>query len=361
MARTTLFPFYAGLFTAVWLRLLGARVGKNVEASTVVALPRLLHVDDRAFLADDVLAAPYELRGGWVRLGHSRIGDSAFVGNSGVVGPDRSVADGALIGVLSDTPAVVPDGSSWLGRPPMRLRRVAEQHDPARTFAPPRSLRTARTAVELCRVVPLMLSSLLQLTLTYALLYLWGTVGVWYAVAAAGLLMCAVGVVAGLVTTAVKWTLMGRFTAERHPLWSAFVWRNELWDVFVEMLAVPWLVNPAIGTPVLNWWLRSMGAKIGRGVWCETHWFPEPDLIRVGDGAVVNRGCVLQTHLFHDRVMRLEPVDLERRSVLGPRSIVLPGSSLGEAARVEAGSLVMAAERVPAAGHWQGSPITRAD
>lgn len=360
MARTTLFPLYAGLFTPVWLRLLGARVGKNVEASTVLALPRLLQIDDRAFLADDVLAAPYELRGGWVRLGHSRIGDSAFVGNSGVVGPDRSVADGALIGVLSDTPAMVPDGSSWLGRPPMRLRRVAEQHDPARTFAPPRSLRIARTAVELCRVVPLMLSSLLQLTLTYALLYLWDTVGVWYAVAAAGLLMCAAGVVAGLVTTAAKWALMGRFTAERHPLWSAFVWRNELWDVFVEMLAVPWLVNPAIGTPVLNWWLRSMGAKIGRGVWCETHWFPEPDLISVGDGAVVNRGCVLQTHLFHDRVMRLEPVSLERRSVLGPHSIVLPGSALGEAARVDAGSLVMAAERVPAAGHWQGTPITRA-
>nr|WTB32325.1 amino acid adenylation domain-containing protein [Streptomyces sp. NBC_00830] len=360
MARTTLFPFYAGLFTPVWLRLLGARVGKNVEASTVLALPRLLHIADRAFLADDVLAAPYELRGGWVRLGHSRIGDSAFVGNSGVVGPDRSVADGALIGVLSDTPALVPEGSSWLGRPAMELRRVAEQHDTARTFAPPRSLRAARTAVELCRVIPMMVSSLLQLTLTYALLYLWDVVGVWYAVAATGLLMCVAGVAAGLVTTAAKWVLMGRFTAERHPLWSAFVWRNELWDVFVEMLAVPWLVGPATGTPVLNWWLSSMGAKIGRGVWCETHWFPEPDLISVGDGAVVNRGCVLQTHLFHDRIMRLEPVELKRRSVLGPHSIVLPGSELGEAARIGAGSLVMAAERIPPAGRWQGIPITRA-
>ncbi|MFD5076166.1 Pls/PosA family non-ribosomal peptide synthetase [Streptomyces sp. NPDC058371] len=361
MARTTLFPLYAGLFTPVWLRLLGAHVGRNVEASTVVALPRLLRVDDRAFLADDVLAAPYELRDGWVRLGTAGIGDSAFVGNSGVVGPDRSVADGALIGVLSDTPAEVPAGSSWLGRPAMRLRRVAEQHDPARTFAPSSSLRAARTAVELGRAVPMMLSSLLQLALTYVLLGLWDTLGAWCAVAAAGLLMCGAGVVAGLVTTAAKWVLMGCFTAGRHPLWSGFVWRNELWDVFVEMLAVPWLVGPATGTPVLNWWLRSMGARIGRGVWCETYWFPEPDLISVGDGAVVNRGCVLQTHLFHDRVMRLEPVALASRSVLGPHSIVLPGSALGEAARVGAGSLVMAAERVPAAGHWQGTPITRAD
>ncbi|KUN09451.1 amino acid adenylation protein [Streptomyces yokosukanensis] len=361
MARTALFPLYAGLFTPVWLRLLGARVGKDVESSTVVALPRLLRIDDRAFLADDVLAAPYETRGGWVRLGNSRIGEGAFVGNSAVVGPDRSVADGALIGVLSDTPVTVPEGSSWLGRPAMRLRRVAERHDPARTFAPPPVLRAARGAVELCRVVPLLISSGLQLALTYALLYLWHFYGAGCAVAAAGLLMCGAAAVAGLLTTAAKWALMGRFTAERHPLWSAFVWRNELWDVFVEMLAVPWLVTPATGTPVLNWWLRSMGARIGRGVWCETHWFPEPDLISVGDGAAVNRGCVLQTHLFHDRVMRLEPVDVRSRSVLGPHSILLPGSALQEAARVGAGSLVMAAERVPAAGRWEGTPITRAD
>ncbi|WP_370076617.1 Pls/PosA family non-ribosomal peptide synthetase [Streptacidiphilus sp. MAP12-16] len=358
LARGALFPLYASLLTPVWLRILGARIGRSVEVSTVLTLPKLLQVGDRAFLADDVLAASYEARGGWVRLGHSRVGDTAFVGNSGIVGPDRTVGDRALIGVLSDTPTEVPDGSSWLGRPAMELRRVAEHHDPARTFAPPRSLRTARMIVELGRAVPLLLSGMLQLGLAYAMLTVWDLAGSGWAILAGGFLMCAAGVVAGAITTAAKWILMGRFVAARHPLWSAFVWRNELWDVFVEMLAGPWLVQPAMGTPVLNWWLRSVGARIGRGVWCETHWFPEPDLIEVADGAVVNRGCVLQTHLFHDRVMRLEPVVLGRGSALGPHSIVLPGSAVGEAASVGAGSLVMAGERVPGNSRWQGTPIT---
>ena len=35
-ARTWLFPLYSSLLTPVWLRLLGARVGKGVEASTVL-------------------------------------------------------------------------------------------------------------------------------------------------------------------------------------------------------------------------------------------------------------------------------------------------------------------------------------
>ena len=35
LSRTLLFPLYASLFTPVWLRMLGAKVGRNVEASTV--------------------------------------------------------------------------------------------------------------------------------------------------------------------------------------------------------------------------------------------------------------------------------------------------------------------------------------
>ncbi|MDT8913839.1 Pls/PosA family non-ribosomal peptide synthetase [Amycolatopsis sp. PS_44_ISF1] len=357
LARKSLFPFYASLFTPVWLRWLGARVGRSVEASTVLALPGMLRVEDSAFLADDVLAAPYELRGGWVRIGPAEVGARAFVGNSGIVGPGRRVGRGALIGVLSDTPETVPDGSSWLGRPPMRLRREAETPDPARTFAPRKALRVARALVELGRITPLVVAGLLGTATFAAFAALYRSFGFWPAAGAGGFVLVLAGGLAGLVTTAAKWLLIGRFRAGRHPLWSSFVWRNELFDTFVEMLAVPWLTQPFSGTPVLNWWLRSLGARIGRGVWCESHWLPEPDLVTIGAGTSVNRGCVLQTHLFHDRVMRLEPVTLDADATLGPRTIVLPGSRVGPAATIGAGSLVMAAESVPGHSRWQGAPI----
>ena len=120
---------------------------------------------------------------------------------------------------------------------------------------------------------------------------------------------------------------------------------------------MPWLGSTLIGTPFLNIWLRSLGAKIGRGVWCETHWLPETDLITLGDGASVNRGTVLQTHLFHDRVMRLDTVHLQEGATLGPHSIVLPGSRLGTAATVGAHSLVMRGEELPGGTHWLGNPV----
>ena len=105
--------------------------------------------------------------------------------------------------------------------------------------------------------------------------------------------------------------VVGRIEAMEHPLWSSFVWRNEVSDTFVETVAAPWFARAASGTPVMNLWLRALGAKIGRGVWCETYWLPEADLVTVGDGATVSRGCVVQTHLFHDRIMRLDTVILE--------------------------------------------------
>ncbi len=56
----------------------------------------------------------------------------------------------------------------------------------------------------------------------------------------------------------------------------------------------------------------SLGAKIGRGVWTDSYWLPEADLVTLGDGATVNRGCVVQTHLFHDRIMSIDTVTLGR-------------------------------------------------
>ncbi len=108
---------------------------------------------------------------------------------------------------------------------------------------------------------------------------------------------------------------------------------------------------------MINLWLRALGAKIGRGVWCESYWLPEADLVTVGDGANVQRGCVVQTHLFHDRVMAIDTVSIASGATLGPHSVALPAAQLGEGCTVGPGSLVMRGDRVPAHTRWQGNPV----
>ncbi|WHF23161.1 hypothetical protein QJS66_01890 [Kocuria rhizophila] len=65
----------------------------------------------------------------------------------------------------------------------------------------------------------------------------------------------------------------------------------------------------------------------------------------------VNRGTVLQTHLFHDRIMRVEPVTMRRGSALGPRQLVLR-RRVEERAPAAPGSLVMRRGDVPSDGNW---------
>ena len=357
MARSSLFPLYASLFTPVWLRALGMKVGRRVEASTVVALPKMTTVGDGAFLADDTMVASYELGGGWLRIAAARVGKRAFLGNSGMTAPGRSVPNRGLVGVLSSTPKRAKAGSSYLGMPPIKLPRTVETGDQSRTFDPPRQLVVARALVELCRIVPVMASVALAVLALAGLEVLAGY-GFWAAALGGGVLLLAAGVVACAVAVVAKWTLVGRFRAREYPLWSPFVWRNELADPFVEVLAVPWLVGSATGTALLNVWLRAMGARIGRGVWCETYWLPEADLVRLGDGATVNRGCVVQTHLFHDRILRMDQVTLDAGATLGPHGIVLPGSTIGAHTTVGPASLVMRGEDVPSGTRWLGNPIS---
>ncbi|WP_326952089.1 Pls/PosA family non-ribosomal peptide synthetase [Amycolatopsis sp. NBC_01286] len=358
MAREGLFPLYASLFTPVWLRLLGAKVGRNVEASTVLALPKMTQVDSGAFLADDTMVATYELGHGWLHVAPARIGKQAFLGNSGMTAPGRSVPKRGLVGVLSSTPLRAKKGSSYLGMPPLPVRRAIGDADTSRTYTPALHLKAARALVELCRIIPVMCGVALSVTVAFGLLQAASVFGFGVAVLLAGPALLAAGIVAALTATVMKWLLVGKFREVDHPLWSSFVWRNELADTFVETLAVPWLIGSLGGTPLLAAWLRTMGVKIGRGVWLETYWLPEADLVELGDGATINRGCVVQTHLFHDRIMSMSRVTLDEGATLGPHGIVLPGASIGARTTVGPGSLVTRGDEVPPDSRWLGNPIS---
>lgn len=118
-----------------------------------------------------------------------------------------------------------------------------------------------------------------------------------------------------------------------------------------------WLGPGLLGTPLFSAVLRANGATIGRGVYCETKWLPEPDLVTAGDGVVVNRGCVVQTHLFQDRILRLGEVRLDAGSTLGPHTVALLDARLGQDCSIGANSLVMRGETVPARRRFAGNPV----
>lgn len=375
-ARTHLFPLYAAQLTPLWFRSLGAKVGRDAEISTAVMVPTFAEVKQGAFLADDTMVAGYELGGGgWLRAGNTRVGKRSFLGNSGIAGPERNLKKNSLVAVLSSTPEKTKAGSNWMGSPPERLRRqTADGEDEGRTYNPGRRVKTARGVVETLRLLAPMTSAAIAalvvcclqafLASSYASAFtsddsnLLATTltSIVFALYAAVILVFA-GFVAAVITVLVKWICVGKIRAGEHELWSRFVWLNELQDQFVETVAGPWFLNHNLGTGTLNIFMRALGAKIGRGVWLDSYWLPEADLVTIEDGATVGPGCVVQTHLFQDRVMSLDTVTLRAGSTMGPHSVALPASSIGRTTAIGPASLVMRGDHVPPRTRWQGNPI----
>ena len=277
----------------------------------------------------------------------------------------RRVPKNALVAVLSAAPTKAKKGSSWIGSPPVQLRRSEVAADSALTYEPSARLRRLRGMWETLRLLSVIAGALVVTGVIGALIGLHSALAQTLSNTAAavvmlllsGVVMMLAGAVAAGIAVAAKWICVGRIRRSEHPLWSSFIWRSELADTFVELVAAPWFARTAVGTPALVWYLRALGARIGHGVWCETYWLPEADLVSLGDNSTVNRGCVVQTHLFHDRVMSLDTVTLDPGATLGPNSVILPAATIGDAATVGPASLVMRGEFVPANAYFMGNPV----
>lgn len=360
-AGGALFPLYASLYTRAWLRLMGIRVGRRTEVSTSSGLTPLVSFGELSQATDDIAFCAARARGGWLHLESIAIGDRTFLGPGAVLREGTRLGDRTLVGALTLAPRRADAGSSWFGVPALELPRVSECGEAERTIEPPRRLVLARGAMDLLRIFgPNTLSVTIGLLDFLVLALIGSRLGIAAMIVLSPVTMLASGILSAALAVALKWIVMGRYRPGRHPLWSGFVWRDELINSAHEQLAGEWLLRFAIGTPLMSAYLRAMGADVGRGVWCETTAVTEFDLVHLADGAVVNRGACLMTHVFHDRLLRIGPTAIGAGATLGPTSAVLPDTALGAGAAIGAHAVVLRGERLPAHTRWQGSPVLSA-
>ena len=172
--------------------------------------------------------------------------------------------------------------------------------------------------------------------------------------------LTAAGLLYGLLSLAfvvlLKWTLIGRYKQRAVPMWTFFVWFSEAVTNLYEGVAVPNFLRYLRGTPWLPWALRLLGAKFGRGVYLDTTDITEFDCVSIGDYSELNALCCPQTHLFEDRIMKIDQVRIGERVTLGARSTVLYGAQVGDEARLGPLTLVMKGETLPAGSSWHGCP-----
>jgi non-ribosomal peptide synthetase-like protein len=251
------------------------------------------------------------------------------------------------------------EDSAWLGSPALFLpqRQKTAAFSEQTTFKPTVKLRILRAAIEFVRVITPATGFIILLSLMFsALLLLHDNFNLWQTLLFFPALYLGCGLAATLFTIAAKWLLVWRYRPGEQPLWSTFVWRDELLNALHEHLAEPFLVGALTGTPFLCWYFRLLGARIGRRVYLETSDFSEFDLVRIGDEASLNADCTIQTHLFEDRVMKMSHIDIESGCTVGAGSLVLYDTCMEEGASLGDLSLLMKGETLPARTRWHGIP-----
>ncbi len=357
-SSTMLFPLYASLYTRPWFRMMGLKIGKGTEISVTTGLNPLVTFGELSQCTDDIGFCGVRSRDGWMAIEPIEIGDRSFLGPGSILRGGTRLDDDSLLGVMTLSPERPAAGTSWLGVPALELPRVPDATDASRTVNPPRRLKLARGVMDLLRLlVPNTIVLVIEALEIMSLATLAAHFGLGVAIVSAPFVLIAGGLVATAITVAMKWTLIGRYTRSEHPLWCSFVWRDEMMNAAQEQLADERLLRLAIGTPVMSMYLRAMGSKIGRGVWCETTAVTEHDMITLDDGTAVNRGGCLMTHLFHDRLLRIGPTHLDPGATLGPTAVVLPDTHVGTDTRVLGHSVVLRGEELPDGTRWHGTPV----
>jgi non-ribosomal peptide synthetase-like protein len=158
-----------------------------------------------------------------------------------------------------------------------------------------------------------------------------------------------------VASAGIKRLLIGRFRPSVTPLWCAYVWRNEIVNGVFESLAAN-AMSPLLGTPFAAPCLRMMGCKIGRWVYLHTTLFSEFDLVKIGDNAALNLGTTIQTHLFEDRVMKADSLEIGDGCSIGNMSVVLYGAKMLCGSSLGPLSLLMKGETLAPSTRWQGIP-----
>jgi non-ribosomal peptide synthetase-like protein len=353
---------YATVFAPAWYRLLGARVGKGAEVSTALGVvPDMLTLGEDCFVADAVLLGDEQVAGGWMQMEPTTIADRSFVGNYAYVPDGTTLPPNVLIGVLSSAPgnSEIRDGDTWLGAPPLQLpaREQVSGFSEALTFRPSRYRRLGRALVEAFRIVaPHALVIAIGYTIILNEIPVAAT-GNWlklgWNLAIDGLLF---GLASFVFVWLLKWGLVGRYRQKAVPMWTPFVWFSEAVTSMYEGITVIHFMRYLRGTPWLPLAFNLLGAKIGKGVYMDTTDITEFDCVEIGDYSELNALVCPQTHLFEDRVMKVDTVRIGRQVYLGPRSIVLYSAEVADHARIGVLTLVMKGENIPQATAWRGSP-----
>lgn len=157
------------------------------------------------------------------------------------------------------------------------------------------------------------------------------------------------------IIVALKWLIIGRTKPGDYPLWGTYYFRVWLVQRLVQVTTVKFLQN----SPLIRFYMRLLGARIGRDAMISDFEAGAVDLVTIGDHASLGvrtrfaNAVAIGDRFIIGTVEVGEGATTGATCVLGPNTVVGRGAELGDLTSVPAGTVIGAFER------WTGSPARK--
>ncbi|HEX2809573.1 MAG TPA: Pls/PosA family non-ribosomal peptide synthetase, partial [Kineosporiaceae bacterium] len=163
--------------------------------------------------------------------------------------------------------------------------------------------------------------------------------------------MCALPILA-------KWALVGRWHPRQIPVWSMAYLR--FWLVKTLIRADPLALFA--GSPIYAFYLRALGARIGRRVVIFSRTVPVcTDLLTIGDDTVILKGSSFTGYRARGGLIQTGSVTIGTGAFIGEHTVLDVGASMGDGTQLGHTSSLYGSQVVPDGERWHGSPAEPTD
>lgn len=326
IARTIPWGMLEGtIFFNAILRLLGARIGKNVHIHRSVDIRGgawdLLTIGNNVTLAQESSVGMVELCDGQLVLAPVTIGNGCTIDVRAGVSHNTNMEPGSSLGALSwlHEGEYIPTGERWDGVPAQKVGMT----EPATANARGQSIDPVKHALLtlLSLWVQTTISALPWMALTY--LYIDAPVNP-RTNPFAFLLFVLVGAPACVITGLLAQALSLRLLARTRP-GAVNRWSAEYICIWAKSHALERACLWLSGTLFWPTWLRLAGMRIGRGCEISTIIDVVPDTVTIGDTCFFADGIYFAAPRVHRNVVTIGATTLGNNTFIGNHAVIPAG------------------------------------
>ena len=155
-----------------------------------------------------------------------------------------------------------------------------------------------------------------------------------------------------MIAIAGKWLILGRLKPGRYPLWGVTFFRWWVVQRLVSLTHPKWFQ----GSPVMPYFLRAFGAKVGRGAIIGEVEIGAYDLLTIGDDASIGGKINFNNARVEGDSFIVGPITIGADASVGTSCMLEDGVSVGDGAELRDLTALASGTAVGAWEVWDGSP-----